>query len=363
MKYNFEKKDFLRGAGITGIIGLIALVLALFGLSTGVFDPIGQVIENYRISDGFFYTHSIKHRGTEELNPGIVLVDIHDCDSRAGIAEIVRTINEASPKLLAVDIIFGQAASFTTEEDSVLVSAFKSSKSLVLAQRFVAGTDGWRVERSFFADEIGALEGDVGLDLGLVRSFAPSINIGGNEYPTFIAQVAKQGGLKDTFKPQLINYSPVKTICLGQEDLPAEDFFKDQIVILGDKGDLRDYHDVPVLIDGQARTSGLNIIAQSLFTLAPHNGFMNCPDWMALIIGIILTYLFCTFIASPMFRIERFNGLWISIWQVIVLIVLMALTFFLFWAFHINVSLTYWLIGVGLSELATELYYFIFVKE
>jgi hypothetical protein len=38
------------------------------------------------------------------------------------------------------------------------------------------------------------------------------------------------------------------------------------------------------------------------------------------------------------------------------------LTYVVFWKFHFSISLKYWLIGVGFSELATELFYFILHK-
>lgn len=358
-QYRFQREDFLYGGIITCIIGVIALVLALIGLTTDAFDPIGHAVENFHLSDGFFYTQAIKESDNAELNPGIVLVDIQDCDSREEIADIVNRINESEPRLLAVDIIFGKAATVSSLADSALVSAFCASNNLILAQRVLQSPEGTTIERSFFADDVNCVEGDVSFNYGIVRSFSPYLSVHGEDIPSFINHVARIGGLAQMFKDQLINYSPIKTISISPENLPAKDFLKDQIVILGDGQDLRDYHDIPVLIDGQARTSGMKIIAQSLYTLRPHNGFTNCPDWLALVLGIILTYLFCTFIASPMFRIDKFNGLWISIWQIIVLIILLILTYFLFWGLHFNMTLTYWLIGVGMSELATELFYFV----
>lgn len=360
---NFRKEDFIHGGIITGIIGVIACVVSAIGLSTDVFDPLGQALDNFHISDGFFYSRSIRNSSHPELNPGIVLVDIKDADSREEIADIVNRINEASPRLLAVDIIFGKTASVASESDEALVSAFRGSKNLILAQRVVDGFDRHIVERSFFADDVECEEGEVSFANGIVRTFSQYTSVRGTDYPSFIGQIAGIGGIDTDFGEQLINYSPIKNISVGPEDLPANDLLKDQIVILGDSRDLRDFHDIPIIVDGQARTSGLNIIAQSIYTLQSNNRFTCCPDWLALIIGILLTYLFCTFIISPMYRIDKFNGLWISIWQVIILLCLLFITYLLFWNFHFNMTLTYWLIGVGLSGFATELFYFVKNKK
>ena len=362
-KYAFRKKDFLDGGIITGIILAIALVLLLVGIGTQVFDPVGQALKNYHLSDGFFYTRASRSGKLPELNPDVCLVDIGGCDSREEIAGIVNRINEAAPRLLAVDIIFGKAASMTPEGDSALVSAFRASDRLVLARRFDEGPDGWVVERSFFADELDCVEGDVDFDYGIVRSFSPTVTIDGQEYPTFVGQIARLGGIRETFRRQLINFTPVSTPCLTPDQLSAAELLKDRIVILGDRGDYRDFHDIPVLMEGRPRTSGMDINAQCLFTLSPKKGFTDCPEWLSVLIGLVLTYLFCTFIASPMSRLERFSGLWISIWQVAVLILLLALTFFLFWGLRFNMPLKYWLLGVGFSGLATELFGFICKKR
>ena len=362
-KYDFKRKDLLYGGIITAIIAVIALVLILIGLSTEVFDPIGRAIDEFSISDSFFFSKTKRHSDCADLNPGIVLIDIADCDSRQEIADIVCKINDASPKLLAVDIIFGEYSSSSSFSDSLLVRAFQSSRNLVLAERFVNGENGWYSERSFFADDIPCIEGDVNFQYGIVRTFEDEYVAGMAHIPSFVSLIASQAGICNGFKKQLINYSPVNTITIPADYTGSFDIVRDQIVILGDAGDLRDYHDIPVLINGQSRTSGLRIIAQCLYTLQPGNGFVTCPNWLALVIGIVLTYLFCAFIASPMFRVDRFNGLWTSIWQVIVLLLLVALTYLLFWGFHFCMPLKYWLIGVGFSNLATDFFYFVKPKS
>lgn len=362
LKYGFKKRDFLYGGIITAIIVVISLLLSIIGLNTDVFDPIGQAIDSFHLSDGFFYSRTKHHTSSEEVNPGIVIVDIQDCDSREEIASIVNKINQAGPKVLAVDIIFGNYASASSYEDSVLVATFKESSNLILSQRNIFGENGWHTERSFFANEVACKEGDVSFNPGMVRSFYKSLDVDGKLIPSFVSLIATEAGIMSSSGESLINYSPIKTITLGPNAI-NEDLIKDQIIILGDAGDLRDFHSIPVLIDGLPRASGVIIIAQCLYTLQPHNSFYTCPEWLSLIIGLILTYLFCSFIAAPMFRKEKFNGLWISIWQIVVLFFLLILTYILFWGFHFNMSLTYWVVGVGLSELATELFYFVKPKK
>ncbi|MBP5558247.1 MAG: CHASE2 domain-containing protein [Bacteroidales bacterium] len=353
------KRDSLNGLLITGIIVLITVLLMLVGLSTSVFDPVGQAMDDFRISDGLFYSRALRVGKSDNVNPGVVIVDIAECDSREEIAALVDRINHSSPKLLAVDIIFGRTPSISSESDSALVAAFSYSPNLILASRFVEDANGGHFERSFFADDVCCQEGDVSFELGKVRDFSPFSVHTEQKYPTMVARIAGTGNIAEGFPRQLINYTPVNTVRVTPETLGDGSILKDQIVILGDMGDYRDYHDIPVMIDGQARTSGINILAQCLYSLQPGNGFKNCPHWLEVLLGILLTYLFCTFLGSPLYRIERFNGLWISIFQILTVIVLLAINFVVFWYFRLNVSLVYWFIGVGLSGLATELFYFI----
>ena len=359
IKYEFDKRDFLYGGIITATIAVIAFLLAIIGLSIEVFDPIGQAFDNFHLSDGFFYTQAKGHPSTMNTNPDIVIVDIQDCDSREEIADIVNRINQAGPQALVVDIIFSNYASASSREDSVLTAAFRQTENLILAQRNVYGEDGWQTERSFFADEFTCREGDVGFSPGMVRSFERSINVDGKDVPTFVSLIANECGLEVPSGKLLINYCPVTTITLSADNVGCEELLKGRVVIIGDLNDRRDYHNIPVLMDGQTRTSGIKIIAQEYYTLLPHNRFYTSPEWVSIIFGILMTYLFCTFIASPMSRKKRFNGLWIKIWQVVVLIVLLILTYWSFWGFHLYMPLNYWLVGVGFSELATEIFYFV----
>lgn len=363
MKYGFKAKDFLYGAAITAIIALITGALALLGLSTRVFDPIGQAISNFHLSDSFFYSRSLHAGEQKEANPGVVLVNIADCDSREEIADIVNRINSASPKLLAVDVIFARYASASAAGDSALVAALSEAGKLILAQRWTRSAEEWTVERSFFADVIPCIEGDVNFTYGVVREFSDSFAAGNRVVPSFIGQIACEAGLKEGFGKQLINYNPVYTVMLTPEQLSDTSLLEDQIVILGDAGDLRDFHDIPVLMDGMPRASGMKIFAQCLYSLQPGNGFRECPSWLALLAGILLTYLFCTFFASPLFRVNRFNGFWISVWQLLVMLLLVSLNYLLFWSMHFIMPLTWWLVGVGLAGLATEFFYFCMRNE
>lgn len=355
-EYGFKKQDFLYGGIITAIIVAIVAVFGALGFCTKVFDPLGQALKNFHLSDGFFFSQARLSK-VKETNHGVVLVDIADCDSREEIARIIRSINQAEPKALAVDIIFGKSIATSSYEDSLLVEALRESTNLILARRIIPQKDGYTIERSFFSDDIPCREGDVNFKLGIVRSFSTTAGID-EDSPSFISLIAEEAGLQIPSGEQLINYSPIDVVTVKPDSLASTDILKGQIVLLGDCGDLRDFHDIPVLIDGMPYTAGVNIIAQCVYTLQPHKRYYLCPIWLAILVGFVLTYLFCTFVSSPLSRNEKNKGLWITVSRWVVLILLLLITLFLFRVVHVYFPLTYWLLGVGLSGTATALFDF-----
>lgn len=350
------REDCVNGAFIVGIIAVIVAFLALIGLNVKIFDPIDKAIGSLCMSDGFFYSRHREHSGV--CDPDVVIVDLAGVEGRGEIAGIVNDINSCSPRVLAVDVIFGKTASSDSFQDSLLVDAFRETSRLVLAQRIVRTADGHRLERSFFADDVDCVEGDVNLEYGIVRHIPAEVESDGVAYPSFVSRIASLAGRSEVVDNELINWSSLDTISVPPSRISAAGpFLRDKIVLLGDSRDLRDYHDIPVLSDGEARISGLNIIAQSLYTLRPGNGFRTTPTWFDILLGIVLTYAFCTFCISPVRRSSLDDG-WITAAQAAVLVLLLSISYILFWVFHLNMSLAYWFLGVGCANLAAKIYFF-----
>lgn len=401
------REDCLNAVFIVAIIAVCVSLLALVGMNFKIFDPVDKAVSDLKMSDGFFYSRHKEHSGV--CDPDVVIVDLAGVGSRGEIARIVNEINGCAPKVLAVDIIFGRAVSSDNVADSLLADAFRHSPNLVLAQRLVrmdAGVrsetvssadaspcddvssreesvlkqnKGYRIERSFFADDVDCVEGDVNLEYGTVRHISAGVDI----YPSsayrfsrpsgdqaslvqcsayrkgsFVNCIASLSGRRAVVDNELINWSSLDTISVSPGRINSvKPFLKDKIVILGDSKDLRDYHDVPVISNGETRISGVNIIAQSLYTLRPGKGFKTTPRWFDILLGIVLTYIFCAFCVSPIRR-RGCDDAWITIAQTCVLILLLFFSYVLFWTFHLNMSLAYWLLGVGCSNFAAKLYFF-----
>ena len=133
VKHWMRKGFWMDGFWITVLCILLTLALYLLGLSFSIFDPLGNTLDAFHLSDGFFFTHNNNRNPVP--NEGVVIVDIADCDSRAEISEIINRINAANPKVLAIDIIFGHAASLDKSADSLLVSALQNCQANIVLAR------------------------------------------------------------------------------------------------------------------------------------------------------------------------------------------------------------------------------------
>ena len=336
---------------------MLAGIIGLVGITTKFYDPIKQMLDPVRLSDSFFYFHHQKIDNATDSD--VVIVDLAGCSSRIEIARVVGSINECSPKAVAVDIIFSQIVSSDSKEDSLLVEAFRACSNLVLAQRLIKGKDTTYMERSFFADKVECIEAEVSFENGIVRSI-PASN---NGYPSIVSVIADLLGRRKVRHGELINYSYLNVPIFDIKKISSsKDFLAGKVIILGDGSDLRDYHDTPVLFDGVPRTSGLNIIAYSLNTLNPKRGFVTASKWVEVLIGIILTYLFCAFLASPIHRMGEYKDFYMDGARIVSLVILLIVSYVLFWVFHVYIRMGYWLIGWALAGLATGLFYKLYSK-
>lgn len=342
-----RKAFWLDGLLITVLSLVLTLALYLIGFSFSIFDPLGDALESFHLSDGFFYAHNNNRNPVP--NEGVVIVDIADCDSRAEIAEIVTRISVANPKVLAVDIIFGPASSMDKNDDSLLVSAFQScNANLVLAQNGEI--------HSFFADNLPCLEGDVSIEGGVVRTFSTK--------GSFVEAIMDAAGLMVPARKNdlLIDYTTAITPVYKPKHVFKKDGLEDQIVILGDNSDLRDFHRIPTEINGRNTMSGTMLYAQELYTLLNGRRFMDFPKFLNIFLAFIFVWLFASLVCAPLKGHNcKFDNLQMNVLQIASAILLFAVAYFIFWLFNLNLSLAWALIGFTIVGLATEL--FVWIKS
>lgn len=345
IKHWMRKSFWLDGFWITALSVLLSLTLYLIGLSFSIFDPLGSALENFHLSDGFFYAHNNNRNPVP--NEGVVIVDIADCDSRGEIAEIVNRISAANPKVLAVDIIFGPASSLDKNTDSLLVSSFQNCKAnIVLARN--AGI------HSFFADELPCLEGDVSLEYGMVRTFSIK-----DSFVGAIMEAADQE-TSDSKSVYLVDYTSAITPIYTPEQAFTREGLEGRIVILGDNSDLRDFHRIPTEIQGINTAPGTMIYAQELYTLLNGRRFVELPKFLNVLLAFIFVWLFASLVCAPLKGHDcKFDNLQMNVLQFASAILLFGLAYFIFWWFNLNLSLAWALIGFTIVGIATEFFVWI----
>ncbi len=108
-------------------------------INADVFSPISDAFKDFELSDVVF-SH-IRENQTEEKN--IVLVNIGNLD-RAGVADLINTLNEFEPKAIGIDAFFRKAKD--PQMDSALAQAFSRTKNLVLVSELIENPETGKVD-------------------------------------------------------------------------------------------------------------------------------------------------------------------------------------------------------------------------
>lgn len=350
MRHREKQKGKGVKTAIKAVITTLLLLLLMWGgravvVNTNAFNPLSAAMDNFHFSDIYFHWH----RGhNAEAAQDIVLVDIQYLRDREEIATLLDSINAQRPRVVALDVIFPQAVSLDPVADSHLTAAVAACPQVVLAQNAVPLPDGnWRIERSFFAD--GYREGTVNLSASVVRY----AELRFDTLPTFAAQVVSIVANRPVGESALIDFGGVNLMrwTPGVEDfyLPA---LEDKIVFVGDLGDLRDYHNIPVGAGGQSRMAGTEVHALATAALLAENPYHTLPRWLGICLQIILIFLFCWLL----YLLPQAMDNWVhGALQIAFMLLMLPVCYLLFVGLHIVCSPTLAIIGFGLAALAKNI--------
>ena len=209
------------------------------------------VSERLQFTDLFLYFHRQPSVTTFEGRQ-VILLDIHDFQTREQVAELLDSIASAQPYLVALDVIFGNTSMPDTAVNRRLTESIRKLPNLILAieQRSIDGQT-FHLERSFFADEVQATEAIVNLPTTVVRSWQPTQIYGKDTFPTFAYAILEQMGvpIPDRNTQWLIDYSLVDSVVIRPDihSFPWT-FLRDQVILIGDTRDLRDLRSVPFTV-------------------------------------------------------------------------------------------------------------------
>lgn len=351
---------------VQSVISLIIIVIIItighYGLvENHINDPLSNAFESYHTEDFYYWLE--QNARTETLSPfasDIVLVDMANIYSRTRIADIIDTIAAVSPRAVIVDMIFPPLSGADKAEDIRLTDAMRHINHLVIATNHYQDGDGnWQHERSFFADSVDAIEGHAWLRGPVVRNFTPYDLLSDSTLiPTLgtcIAQALGYDNIPLTTEQQYtIGYTPMEwmTWHVSREKFDVS-CLHDKVVVIGDCGSLRDYHNVPALSGCRARQPGVNIHIRIALNeiLAIHISAM--PKWLSIGIQVLFLWCLCFLFCCPLEW--GYNELIQLFIQLLMTVVVILVGWTVFHLYHCVMPLSLFLVGTLLTPVITDI--------
>ncbi len=367
---NLFTKYIPHGLMVMVVIISICALVARVGYTSTYLDPMSQVLNNFNMTDTYFQIMNDNSEEQMDVNFDVVMYDISGCYSRSEIAFGIQRLYDLGAKVIALDVIFGPNSQDTLANDSLQRVINRCKDRVIAACRMVPNYDSFIKEESYFVKESGCAEGCVNISNETVREFSKTVTFGDTTLSTYVNEIMKiaypevqKKWEERTCKEELINYKHTLFEKYHiYEDLYPEDV-KDKIFLMGDFQDLRDFHDVPVKINGSRRICGTTIHGYSISTLTKDGRLIDSmTDKEALILGFIVTLIFCIIYCWLNEVYNDYSGFLSTSLQLIIMLSLVFVAGYLFIEKQYNVKLLYALLGTGLAGYAAEIFYFIWLR-
>lgn len=287
---------FLYHVVVTFLAFCIVGVMSEIALNTWFLDPVAKVINSFSMSD--VYYQILQESGDQDCNNDITIVDMSDLYNRRDLARLLNEIEEQTPRIVGVDIVFEG-----TKEDSIgdmmIWDVASMYDNIVFSYRLVNYKDdkiGYAdVVHSFFAEPLEVEEGFTNMQRDLYSSIKRVISIGkrvqGELRASFITKVAnmylrgESVSIED--REMTINFTPTHFTVVPSDSVkyrPTK--LKDKIVLLGAMKEETDMHYTPL-----GKLAGVELLAYSIQTLLEHKEVYKLPLWVVTVVSFLLTLL------------------------------------------------------------------------
>lgn len=318
-------------------------------------DPMSQLFAEFRLTDLYFHSLDSLNQPEVDSSYNVVIINVEDCN-RKDISEAISAVAKEGPKVIGLDIIFGDVSSTDPYADTLLAEACYAVRDcLVIASRMEGD------EHSFFAKQ-GITEGVVDFDGRVLQKFHPIYH----GEPSFDYLISEKAGLNipKTEEGVLINYDKIISIIYNWKTEGASwhsEDLKDKIVLIGDTADLRDFQDIPVRYLGKSRISGILIHQQILSSYEIGKTYKSVSLLVVLIISILVVWLYCATSCCRIYcEYPRFNGFYIQMGYLIGVSIIIAVHFLLFHFAKLEFDLTWLLSAMTLAAFFTEFFYYVY---
>lgn len=293
----------------TVIITVLAVALSntlVYSLTSMLALKSSVEVKDYQISD--LYT-VVADKSLQKKNSNNVVLVAVDGLSREQITDVISMVNEASPRVIGVDIMF----QYKYDGDSSLI-AVTSACNIVMAS---VRCDDSTMATSYFCDEahksrLGFTNLEVTSPIDVVRYYRDQYKVNDSLFNSFATEVTIASGYDigrcDTevtyiYYPSL-DFWVIKPNMLVEQPAECKEIMKDKIVLIGDMENMQDMHPTPI-----GAMNGLQIQASIIETIIGNHYIKRSSAWITWAIAIlscVLIILFNLYLSKKNLAIGKF---------------------------------------------------------
>ncbi len=346
-------------------------LMALLALNLSFLSPVAQVMRNFSLTD--IYYHILKDTGSSEPSHVITIVDMTDIMDRDALASVIEDIEECSPKVLAVDMLFSGE-----RDDSIgnahLIRVAQQYPNIVYSYKlgdYVNDSVGYSSElHSFFTDEVSVKEGFTNFERTLYGAMKRSVSVRRrvngevrNSLALQVADIYADGKLEKVeaddyhinFCPRTYHVIPADSI------LQHRQWLENRIVLFGAMHEQIDTHTTPL-----GDIPGVELIAYSIQTMLEQAEVRHPSVLFTIVFSFVVVLVTYLLRLAYMRWAKKRKSQWLSFMLtstfVVALVmffwsaVLVGIGFFIFYTTNLSVNLGWALAAIPFLGGADEFF-------
>lgn len=351
-------RRILKAISVTLVAGVCAFFIVV-PLSDSIFSKLFSAPETTDFIMPDMFMQFADSRPVRHLDDSVVLVDL-GYSSRMEIADALEIISVAEPKVVGLDVNFAQPKG---EMDSLLINNILAQSEIVLPLGLEKEGDLFEIsEKPFFYEFLNSPNLHYGAanlpsknSKSSIREFETDFPlVDGGEMPSYIVEMGRIGNPAAYEKlkargnrREIIDYAsreytviPIDMLLDRVEELTGK------YVLVGSMTDANDMHATPI----NSYQAGLIIHAKALSTMLEGDYFKNVPEIVDYVSAGILCFLLV--FASDSIQ-GKGKDLSLRTFQLFLLIFIIWLgyTLFLDRRMILDLSYTFFVVGIGLFVL------------
>ncbi len=366
----FTPKQYLWHGFGTLVLSLIASIFFNAICSSDFISPINKALDSFNLYDlcNHYINHNSDNKAEQELeiNDDILLFSIAGCNSREEIAGKLQQITNLKPRVIGMDVIFGENSTTGKAVDDSLLRVVSRCPQLVTAKRITQHGDEVAVEHSFYTKLGNIDEACINIEDGIVRNFLRKLEVNDIQaqsfvdriieraYPEVYAALEKRGQNEER-----INYKPIEFLQLGMQDELFPEDVENKVVLIGDFEDLRDFHNIPTSIGGTSRIAGTKIHAYAITTLTKGRTIEQMGTIGGYILGFIVSYIFSIIACVCFVECDKLAGFLTNLVMIFTIFIISSVYGIIMIEYKYEPNITTALLGVGLAGFTSEIWFWL----